>query len=396
MTNKIITAITICLAFLNTQAQDTTKTKSQIYTGFYNQLSGDIKYPVLGVVNMVDGNQKGTQIGITNFTKQDITGFQLGLTNIVGGNGTGAQVGLVNVVKDSFAGAQISYINITGKQQQGAQVGFINLTQSNNGALQIGTVNATAKESKGLQIGYVNAAGKSVDGGQIGFVNATGGGVVGGQIGFVNAALKNVHGAQVAFVNVAGDTTTGAQVGYVNVGRTFKGTQVGFINVADSFASGMPVGFLSIVRKGGYYAFELSSNELYYYNAAFKIGVKPLYTTFGLSYNPHYANEFAWSVGLGSMLYATQHFFFNPEINAIGSIEKTPQYFTQLSASLGYSIGPVSVKAGPTFTWSYTDNDSKADIPQKPYRPQYSFCKNDIDAQNSVWIGAKASVAFSF
>ncbi len=398
MTNRILAAITIALGFLNTQAQDTTKTKSQMYTGFYNQLSGDIKYPVLGVVNMVDGNQKGTQIGVSNFTKQDINGFQLGLTNVVGGSGNGAQLALVNVTKDSFSGAQISYINITGKQQQGVQLGFINLAQSGNGMAQIGTVNASAKETKGAQIGYVNVAGKDEDGGQVGFANIVGGSSKGGQVGFVNATAKNMNGAQVAFVNVAGGKTSGAQVGYVNVGKTIKGTQVGFINIADSFSSGMPVGFLSIVRKGGYYALELSSNELYYYNAAVKIGVKPLYTSFGISYNPQFKNEFAWNVGLGSMLYATQHFFFNPEITGIGSIEENPQFFTQLSTSVGYSFGPVAIKAGPTFTWSYLDkNDSpKAEIPQKAYQPEYSFCKTQIDAQNCFWIGAKASVVFSF
>jgi hypothetical protein len=398
MKNRTLAAITIALGFLNTQAQDTTQTKSQLYTGFYNQLSGDIKYPVLGVVNMVDGNQKGTQIGVSNFTKQNVDGFQMGLTNIMGGSGTGAQLGLVNVTKDSFSGAQISYINITGKQQQGVQVGFINLAQSCNGAAQIGTINASAKETKGVQIGYINVAGKDVDGGQVGFINTVGGSAKGGQVAFVNATAKNVNGAQVAFVNVAGGKTSGAQVGYINVGKTIKGTQVGFINIADSFSSGMPVGFLSIVRKGGYYAFELSSNELYYYNAAVKIGVKPLYTSFGLSYNPQLKNEFAWNVGLGSMLYATRHFFLNPEITIIGSIENNPQYFTQLSTSLGFSFGPVAIKAGPTFTWSYldTDNSPKTEISQKAYQPQYSFYKNQIDAQNSFWIGAKASIVFSF
>lgn len=398
MTTKIVASIAISFGFLTLQAQDTTQTKTQMYTGFYNQLSGDINYPVLGVVNMVDGNQKGTQIGVSNFTKQNIAGFQMGLTNIVGGSGTGAQLGLVNVTKDSFSGAQISYINITGKQQQGAQIGFINLAQNGNGALQIGTVNAIAKESKGMQIGYVNATGKNTEGAQIGFVNVAGGNATGGQIGFVNTTTKEVDGAQVAFVNVAGKKISGAQVGYVNVGKTIKGTQVGFINIADSFSSGMPVGFLSIVRKGGYYALELSANELYYYNAAVKIGVKPLYTSFGISYNPNFKNEFAWNVGLGSMLYASRHFFFNPEITAISSIEKNPQYFTQFSTSLGYSFGPVAIKAGPTFTWSYleTDNAVKTEAPPKAYQPEYSFYKNNFDAQNSFWIGAKASLVFSF
>lgn len=396
MITRIFATLTLFCNLFSAFAQDSTKSAKQIYTGVYNQLSGDISYPVLGLVNSVDGNQKGAQIGFCNISKKNVAGFQFALTNSIGQSGSGVQLGVANVVRDSFSGVQISSINITGKKQQGAQVGAINLAQNCNGAVQVGFVNASAKETAGAQIGFVNATGKNLDGGQIGFVNAVGKNANGAQIGFVNATANDADGAQISFVNVVGEKIRGAQIGFVNVGKTISGTQVGFINFADSFSNGVPFGFLSISRKNGYYALELSANELYYYNAAFKVGVKPLYTTFGLSYNPHLMSEFAWNAGLGSMLYATQHFFFNPEANFISSIETHPQYFTQFNTTLGWTFGPVSFKAGPTFTWGHITTDDDSGIQQKGFKPDYSFYHQQIDDQNSFFIGAKAALVISF
>jgi hypothetical protein len=396
MTSKFLTTIFLFLTGLSfIFAQDSSRT--QLYTGFYNHLSGDIHYPVLGIVNVVNGSQEGTQVGISNYTQYHLNGFQLGLTNIIGENGNGVQLGVANITKDSFAGVQVSCFNLIGQEQQGAQIGFINLTQSCNGGTQVGFVNASAKETKGVQVGYVNFTGKDLTGGQVGFVNVAGDSTKGAQVGFVNVNSKDLNGAQISFVNVAGKQTTGTQIGFVNVSKTMKGTQIGFVNIVDSFSAGIPVGLLSISRKNGYYALEVSSNELYYYNAAFKVGVKPLYTSFGLSYNPQFLNEFAWNAGIGSLLYASPSFFFNPEITAISSIEETPQYFAQLSTTLGYSMGAISLKAGPTFTWGHiTTQDNPSDIPSKMYQPQYSFYKTQLDDQNSFFIGAKAALVFSF
>lgn len=396
MTTKFLAATLLIFISLHSLfAQDTART--QWYTGFYNQLSGDIRYPVLGFVNVVDGNQKGTQIGISNYTSHRLDGFQLALTNVIGANGNGVQLGVANITKDSFTGAQISCVNLTGKEQQGAQIGAINLAENCNGAVQIGAVNVSEKETKGIQAGFVNATGKDLDGGQVGFVNLAGGNTKGTQVGFVNANAKDVDGAQVGFVNITGTKTAGTQTGFVNVSKTIKGTQVGFVNFVDSFSSGIPVGFLSISRKNGYYAFEISSNELYYYNAAFKVGVKPLYTSFGLSYNPNFLSEFAWNAGIGSLLYVTPSVFFNPEITAIGSIEETPQFFSQLSTSIGYTAGVISLKAGPTFTFGHiTTPDNPSDVPTKMYQPEYSFYNTQLDDQNSFFIGAKAALMISF
>jgi hypothetical protein len=396
MTTKFLTATLLTfISFYSLFAQDTTR--AQFYTGFYNQLSGDVRYPVLGFVNVVDGTQKGTQIGFSNYTSHHLNGFQFALTNIIGGNGNGVQLGIANITKDSFTGAQISCVNLTGKEQQGAQIGFINLAENCTGAVQVGAVNVSEQETKGIQAGFVNATGKDLDGGQVGFVNITGGDTKGTQVGFVNANTKDVDGAQVGFVNIVGNKTAGTQIGFVNVSKTIKGTQVGFVNIVDSFSSGIPVGFLSISRKNGYYAFEISSNELYYYNASFKVGVKPLYTSFGLSYNPNFLSEFAWNAGIGSMLYVSPSVFFNPEITAIGSIEETPQFFSQLSTSVGYTSGILSFKVGPTFTWGHlTTPDNPSDVPSKMYQPEYSFYKTQLDDQNSFFIGAKAAIVVSF
>ena len=51
---------------------------------------------------------------------------------------------------------------------------------------------------------------------------------------------------------------------------TVSGFQLGFVNLVDSVSEGVALGFLSYVKRGGYRAIDVSSNELYPVNIGFK------------------------------------------------------------------------------------------------------------------------------
>lgn len=393
---RTATAVVLTLITSGAFAQDTIPQKKPMryYTGIYNQVPENFNFPVIGFVNICEGNQHTAEIGFTNVTQKSMKGVQVGFSNITGEKLSGAQVGFVNMCRDSLNGVEVGFINVAGSRTDGAQVGFVNLTSNQVHGAQVGHVNVAAKAVEGAQVGFVNACKDSLNGMQIGYVNITGNKADGIQLGFVNGARRSVTGAQVGFVNAAAEKVNGAQVGFVNAAAgAVKGSQIGFVNVCDTISKGIPVGFLSIVRKGGFKAFEVSSSELYPANLAFKTGVDVFYTTFIASYNPDYKNEFALGAGLGTNLRLGRRVFFNPEALSQVTMEKYPQQIVSLSTMFGFTITKnISLVAGPDVAWiNRTDERS-----QPLLKPQYSFYREKLDSYNSIHAGAKAALRVRF
>lgn len=376
MNSKVLFLAVIFCQSIYTNAQDTLTHPNQskspvVYTGIYNQLPESFNYPAIGVVNVAQGNQKSTHIGFTNINNGDLSGVQIGFSNTTSGQTHGVQVGFVNTVKENVKGVQTGFANITMQHIDGVQVGYLNYAN---------------QSGKGAQVGFVNAVGQSFDGAQVGFINVT---------------PNDLNGVQTGFVNVSKEATEGAQVGFVNVThKKITGTQVGFINIADSISNGVPVGFLSIVKHGGYYALEASSNELYTYNLAFKIGVKQLYTSIALGYNPDLNSEFVTGLGIGSLLsiHPNNKWYVNPELVHYSTPEKLSKQYTQLSTSLGFNYKQVSFKAGPTLVWSSLNLDSRRGGNEKRImdEPNYNFGSSKINDNNRIHVGAKISLVYTF
>ena len=82
----------------------------------------------------------------------------------------------------------------------------------------------------------------------------------------------------------------GAQIGaLLNYAEKVKGVQVGLLNIADS-VHGVPVGFLSFVAKG-YHKIEISADEIFYTNLAFRTGVSQFYNIFTAGVKPDSFDE---------------------------------------------------------------------------------------------------------
>lgn len=375
MTHKAILKKTIFISFsicctLNLFAQDTTtnwvKQKS-IYTGVYNQVGPMFPYPLVGFVNSAEGNQQNVHIGFVNMVHDSLDGVQVGLANVVGGSTNGVQCAMVNISNKTVNGVQVGFLNFTHDSIHGVQVGYLNLAKNITDGVQCAFVNVAKKNTDGMQFGYVNITCKNLNGAQIGFVNST---------------CKDANGAQIGFVNITG--------------KTHQGTQIGFINIADSFASGIPIGYISIVKKGGYYAMELSANELYTYNVAFRIGVKSLYSSFSMAYQPLFNKKFASGMGIGSVMPLGRFVSINPELQYLRSIERNDKNFLQLSAIIGLGGKRIVFNLGPTVVWSnFGGFDETADNGiTSTHKPKNAFAYEKLDNRNTLHIGAKASLIF--
>lgn len=422
-------AVTTLVSFaLFAQQKDSAHTQQApvFYTIVYNDVPEDFRMPVVGLINKAEGNYSGVQLGLTNTNEHDFRGTQVAFANVVGGNCKGAQVGFanackyhvdgiqagyinsvggrmkgvqggfVNLVKDSLKGTQIGYVNLTGDHIRGGQVGFVNLCKDSLTGIQVGYVNLVRENTQGTQIGFVNASRDSVHGGQVGYVNVCGKQLEGVQVGFVNACIDSLDGTQVGYVNVSNKTTAGAQVGFVNVThRTIRGTQVGFINVADSFSKGVPVGFLSVVHKGGYQSLAVEYTELYPVNLTFRIGTKRLYTLFTGGYDSRLHDPFSLGAGFGTFIPLSSRLDFNPEIQSQVSMQRHPQHFVSLVTPVHVSITRhIGFSAGPTVVWTSKENfrdDSNALHPV-----DFSLYKKDLNTDNRLHVGVKASLRVAF
>ena len=263
--------------------------------------------------------------------------------------------------------------------------------------------------------GLVNIDNGPVDGVQIsGFGNIVTGRVEAFQLaGFANINDSYTEGFQGAgFMNISGKTE-GAQVaGFMNVAEKFEGLQAsGFINIADKMEGvqiagfinicdsidGIPIAPISIVKKNGYRRFEFSSNETFYLNTSFRIGVPQFHTIFTVAYKPGYS-DFNWGLGFGagiSFAIADNH-----SVDLEGHVYHVSSGFwrrweynqlNQVKLNFNYQIAEhFSLFAGPTFNILISESDSYA----HRIAPVWSF--RISERRNSVrgWFGFNLGFRF--
>jgi hypothetical protein len=266
-------------------------------------------------------------------------------------------------------------VNIVNEPFRFPLIGLVNIARGSHNLPQIGLFNWNQNNFYTLQLSLANTAGGDTVGSQIGLVNTAGGTMRGLQLGFVNTAVNKINGAQISFVNVT---------------RRLRGLQIGFINYTDSIESGVPIGFLSIVKNGGYKAIESGVSELSFFNVSFKIGIKELYTSFIVSYNPFrdtIQDQIIWGAGFGSLIPLGETFFLNPEILSYSTIHGSFQQYVTVIPYFGYTIIPqLSVVIGPSVTWVSAIKDIE--------NPFYSMAHFTLNENNKLYLGARMALRF--
>ena len=281
------------------------------FIGTNGKLSGnvinDYSLNVLGGYSL--GNRKVEIGGLFNAIRGNVTGVQIaGLANGALGSQRGVQLaGLVNATGDSATGVQIAGLsNIHFSRKRGvALAGVANVAlEQSDGAAVAGVGNIAAQAHRGVQVGGIfNVSGGDVGPAQFaGLFNFGAGSLKGAQVaGLFNFTGKDLTGAQVGgLFNIAPHELKGVQIaGIFNVAKNMKGTQLGLFNYASSI-KGVPVGLLSIVAKG-YHKLEVSADEIFYTNIAYRTGVRAFYNiiTVGAKPDTFDEEETFWSFGYG-------------------------------------------------------------------------------------------------
>lgn len=269
-------------------------------------------------------------------------------------------------------------------------VGFINIAQENHHGLQLGFFNLSHQNFKGLQIGFIDKIAGDMNGMQMSFLNFTSKNTKGLQVGFGNHSKANFSGLQIGFFNEIKANTKGVQLGFVNDTKdTLQGVQFGFVNVVDTI-KGIPIGFFSYVKKGGYRAIEISTNELYPLNLSFKAGTPLFYSFVQGSFNPNYGNQFALGAGFGFLKPLKNKFYFNPEVIYQSSLQSDSPNSTALLLNFKYSLASkLQVSIGSSIV--------QLNYPNGDYQnPFFSLVNSKINDRNYLIIGARFAISYSF
>ena len=228
----------------------------------------------LNLIAGYTGGLKGFELGgLLNITRNKMSGWQIGgLGNIVGGRARGLQFGgLFNFDLGKFEGVQFAGVfNYVPDTLRGSQFCWMtNIAANHCDGWQVSLLlNLTLKDVRQVQV-----------------------------TGLVNYG-RNLDGVQFAgLLNIARNYNSGVQIsGLMNYATTLNGLQLGLINISNTVERGLPIGLFSYVQKG-YHLFEISGNEIFYGNVAFKSGTRTLYNFVQAGIGSDYKLQGSYGIG---------------------------------------------------------------------------------------------------
>ncbi len=320
---------------------------------------------------------------------------------------------LVNIDRADVSWLQVAgFGNLVGRNVYGIQAaGFANVNGGETKALQLaGFANTNLGESIGVQVaGFTNTDLKGMNGVQVaGLSNITVGDAKGVQVsGLGNVQVGDYRGSQIAgLTNIATEKISGSQVSaFFNHARQVRGTQIGLINYADTLG-GIPVGLLSIV-KTGYHKIELSADEVFYTNLAFRSGVRKFYTLLHAGFKPEKSlnagdsSVWTFGYGLGTARKISKKIFLNIDASAQhvnkGGFTNALSLLNKIHVGFDFQlVKGFSLYTGATLNGYLTNNDYK-EYPTlfTDFKPNVFYDETVASNNNlKIWLGGKVALRF--
>jgi hypothetical protein len=218
--------------------------------------------------------------------------------------------------------------------------------------------------------------------------------------------VGSYRGSQFAGVtNITTEKISGSQIAALfNYGRHVQGTQIGLFNYADSLG-GIPIGLLSIV-KTGYHKIELSADEVFYTNLAFRTGMRKFYTMIHAGFkpdksiNPGDSSVWTFGYGLGTARKISNKIFLNIDLSAQhvnkGSFTDALSLLNKINVGFDFQLSKgFSIYTGATLNGYLTDNDY-TDYPTlfTDFKPNVFYDENINGNNLKMWLGAKVALRF--
>ncbi|SDC13675.1 peptidase associated/transthyretin-like domain-containing protein [Williamwhitmania taraxaci] len=363
--------------------------------------------PYAGTNQLITGNVE------INYSFNVLAGYNQGVRKAELG-------GVLNIVRDSVRYVQVAGVgNFVGKGMRGVQVaGVFNKTQRMDGVQVAGVLNIVPEESRFIQVsgvgnislmhhigvqhaGVFNLVNR-LDGVQYaGIVNVAK--IVSGvQLAGIYNQARYIKGAQLASVVNYADTVSGAQMSFiVNSAKYVKGIQLGLVNISDT-CSGVPIGLFSYVKKG-YHNLEISADEVFYANVAYRSGVAAFHSIVFAGVKPKTSADplLTYGFGMGTTHHLTRKLFFDADITAQqmltadSYLENSHLYKVYMGIEHRFSNN-TSLAAGGTFNFMVFDSTDAASVKHLSTLAPYTILDkpNGKGYIHQTWLGWK--VAFRF
>lgn len=355
------------------------------FLGSNGRLSGNVINDYS--INFLGGYSLGTkqiELGFFfNMDRGDVSWLQIaGFGNIVGGNVYGVQAA--------------GFFNLNGKETEAVQLaGFANTNLGDTRGVQLaGFANTNLGKMYGVQVA--------------GFSNFTNGPSHGVQVaGFSNVQIGDYTGSQFAgLTNIATEKISGSQVaGLFNYGGAVHGTQIGLINYADTLG-GVPIGLFSIVNKG-YHKIELSADEIFYANLAFRTGVRKFHTQLMVGFKPEQSvapsdtSVWTFGYGIGTTRKFTKWWYLDLDLSSQhvnkGSFTDALSLLNKAYVGFDFQVAKkFSIATGITLN-GYMTRTTFNDYPIlfTDYSPKIISDQNlNHDINLKLWWGAKVALRF--
>ena len=345
-------------------------------------------------INLTAGYIRGVRFveigGVLNIVRENASACQLaGGGNFVGGTFRGFQTAGVYNISSEMKGVQLSgALNVVKRDAsifQAAGVGNID-GNSFRGA-QIAGVFNHAKDAEGIEIaGVYNIVSNSS----------------GVQLAGVFNQSKNSKGLQLAGVFNNSNESSGVQIaGLFNRAKYIRGLQLSVFNFADS-CNGVPIGVFNFIKKG-YHKLEISGDELFYTNVAFRTGVARFHNILTAGIRPGEGKEPLWTFGYG--LGTT----FNPNGKLLYDIDIVQQqvirgsfddavntlykFYAGIERKL---ISNTSIAAGITYNFMVADTREAGYEQDYSSIVPYTFSDNTYSNGYNLktWLGGKLAIRF--
>jgi hypothetical protein len=336
-------------------------------------------------INMLAGYSRGTrqiELGFfVNMDREDVSWLQVaGFGNLVGGNVYGVQAsGFANINGGETKAVQLTGIaNVNFREFRGVQVAGLSNTnlESADGVTIAGLANMANGVSKGVQIA-----------------------------GGANLHFSDFTGSQIAgLTNISTEHVSGSQISALfNYGRKVRGTQIGVINCADTLG-GVPIGVVSYVRSG-YHKLEVSADEVFYTNLAFRTGVRQFYNIVMAGMKPEKTidniNVWTFGYGLGTAARLSRKLQVNVDVTAQhvnkGSFTHELSLLNKVHVGVDFQLArKFSAYAGFTVN-GYLTNASYTDYPElfTDYKPSIFYDHTFNNGSNlKMWFGAQVGLRF--
>jgi hypothetical protein len=178
--------------------------------------------------------------------------------------------------------------------------------------------------------------------------------------------------------------------------------QVGLINIADS-VQGVQFGLLSFAWKG-YHTIEVSADEIFYTNVAFRTGTRKFYNIFTAGMKPNTADEeetmWTFGYGIGTLPRINKWLYLNVDLTSNQVVKGKIEAVNMINKLyLGVDLRAakkISFTIGATLNTRVSDNDYY-NYPElfSDYKPKIFSSHNTNENINwQWWWGAKVGVRF--